>query len=167
MQTNDEFPYNLQATSYNTSIVIKRKLAVNHPIYQHFTSDELNKFRNCNHCSKSYSMATSSNSLTSLKYHLNTKRADKVQSSPIEITPSFPASKLQQRTLFATKTSTRKLLNNAMQSWCVWMECHSKLLQNLPSSVRPCLSWVTKICLFNVFTKYFLLRHKDNEFLDI
>ena len=37
----------LQPKSYNTSIIIKRKLAVNHPIYQHFASDELNKFNNC------------------------------------------------------------------------------------------------------------------------
>ena len=39
--------YKLQVTTPQSSW-IKRKLAVNHPIYQHFTSDELNKFHNCN-----------------------------------------------------------------------------------------------------------------------
>ena len=98
---------------------MKRKLAVNHPIYQHFTSDELNKFHNCNHCSKSYSMATSSNSLTSLKYHLNTKHADKVQSSPIEMTPFVPASKLKQRTLFATKASKKTVEQRYAELVCL------------------------------------------------
>ena len=38
--------YKLQHLNYHED-----KLAVNHPIYQHFTSDEFNKFHNCNHCS--------------------------------------------------------------------------------------------------------------------
>ena len=38
-------------------MIMKRKLAnVSHPVYQHFTSDEINKVHNCNYCSKSYPM---------------------------------------------------------------------------------------------------------------
>ena len=98
---------------------MKRKLAVNHPIYQHFTSDELNKFHNYNHCSKSYSITTVNNSLTSLKYHLNTKHADKVKSSPIELTPSLPASKLNQRTLFAFKASKKTVEQRYAELVCL------------------------------------------------
>ena len=201
-------------------------------------------------------MATSSNSLTSLKYHLNTKHADKVQSSPIEITRSFPASKLKQRTLFATKASkktveqryaelvcldgmsfkavaessfiretmpllgykgytsadtvTAKIISFYKQArattvteieaassdlWSKRVELLTKtevrppcleLLHSALSTVPPtsveaerifsfCGQFYTSIrsSLFAktidmlVFTKYFLLRHKDNKFLDI